>query len=925
MTTRLTAQGSHSIAALLPPPSRAWWAETAAAVSARLGTDPATGLTTAESDRRLESSGRNELLEAPSRPAWRLFAAQFVNTMIVVLIVAGLITVAIGDLTDAMVIAAVVVLNAVIGFAQEHRAERAMAALRRLTQRTARVTRDGTTQTIPAGEVVVGDVLHLEAGDLVAADARLIEAPNLRANEAPLTGESVPVEKTAEPVEPGEGGLVSDRHNMVFRGTSVVYGRGKAIVTETGMATALGQIAGLLQAHASPPTPLQRQLAVLGRRIAGAAVAACGLIFIVGIARGEPAGLMFFTAVSLAVAAIPESLPAVVTVSMALGAHRMAQRHALIRKLSAVETLGSVTVIASDKTGTLTQGRMVAERVWTRDETFSVSGTGYEPTGAFTTRHGPVNPASVPALNLTLETAALCNDATVAAPEGSDRHWTTAGDPTEAALVALAGKGGFNRASLAETHPRIAEIAFDSGRRRMTTVHSVRDDGLVIAVKGAVESVVPIVTSILDSSGIRPIGAADLDAVRGALDQFGGDGYRVLAVAGRRAAESAGDDFERDLTLYGLVAIADPPRETSAEAVQAAREAGITPLMVTGDHAETAAAIARDVGILRANDQVVTGRALTDADAVDLGRRVEDITVYARTSPEQKLDIVAAWQARGDVVAMTGDGVNDAPALRKADIGIAMGINGTEVSREAADMVLADDNFATIVGAIREGRRIYDNIRRSIRFGLTGGTGEVWLIFLAPFVGLPLPLLPIQILWVNLVTHGLPGVALAVEPAEPHVLRRPPRPRSDGILSGGLWQRILLDGLLLGLVCLALATWAFATERPWQTMAFTSLALLQLGNALALRSDRESVFRLGLSRNPFLLAVLAGTLVLQLARIYLPVAQELLSTQPLSLPDLVVVLVVSTTMFWVVEFQKLYYRRRIPAGGISTQAERGEP
>ena len=902
------------------PHALAWWTDTLESVAARLGTDLRNGLSGAESAARLSVIGPNELIEAPTKAAWQLFLGQFANTMIVVLLVAGLVTAVIGDLTDAAVIAAVVVLNAIIGFSQEHRAERAMAALRRMTQPVARVARDGIVRGIPARDVTVGDVLLLEAGDLVAADARLIEAPNLRVNEASLTGESIPVEKTAEPLPPGEGELVAERRNAVFQGTAVVSGRGAAIVTETGMATALGHIAGLLQVHAAPPTPLQRQLAVLGRRIAAAAVAACIVIFLVGIARGEPIDLMFFTAVSLAVAAIPESLPAVVTVSMALGAHRMARRHALIRKLSAVETLGSVTVIASDKTGTLTQGRMVVERLWTPAGAVEVSGAGYEPFGCFTANGAPVAPRQVPSLAALLQAAALCNDAALVAPTLPEEGWTAAGDPTEAALLALAGKAGYDRASLAEAHPRVAEIAFDAGRRRMMTVHAGAGGGLRVAVKGAPEAVLPVVTSILEHDVVRPLRSDDMVAVEAVAEAAAADGYRVLALAGREriAADLAPEGLERELTLYGLVAMADPPRASSAEAVQAARAAGITPVMITGDHPATAGAIARQLGILGPGGQVVTGRELVESNPATLAQRVLDIAVYARTTPEQKLDIVSAWQARGDVVAMTGDGVNDAPALHKADIGVAMGISGTEVSREAADMVLADDDFATIVKAVREGRRIYDNIRRSVRFGLTGGSAEVWLLFLAPFIGLPLPLLPIQILWVNLVTHGLPGVALAVEPAEPDVLRRAPRSRGEGILGGGLWQHILVDGLLLGVVCLALGSWAYTTGRPWQTIVFTALALLQLGNALALRSDRETVFRLGWRRNPALLAVLGGTLVLQLALIYLPVAQDILSTEALSAADLAVVLVASTALFWVVEIQK-FLRRRRPDPGVGSR------
>ncbi len=893
----------------------AWWASTPDVAIAELGSAASLGLTSAAAAARRAVDGPNELVEAATKPAWRVFLGQFASTMIIVLLGAGLVMALIGDLTDAAVIAAVIVLNALIGFGQEHRAERAMAALRQMTQPLARVVRDGVVKTVRAGDIVRGDILHLDAGDLVAADARLIDAPNLQVNEAALTGESVPVEKTADILAPGEGQLVADRRNMVFRGTAIAYGRGRAVVTATGMHTALGEIAGLLQSHAAPPTPLQRQLAVLGRWIAIGAIAICILVFVIGVARGEPIDVMFFTALSLAVAAIPESLPAVVTVSLALGAHRMAKQHALIRKLSAVETLGSVTVVASDKTGTLTQGRMSVERLWTLAGSFRVSGDGYEPRGIFEGADGEVESHAVRVLDDLVLAAALCNDASLVPPDQPGAAWGVSGDPTEGALLALAGRAGLDRAATIERHPRVAELAFDSERRRMTTVHSASDGRLLVASKGALEAVLPIVTQIADRDGERPITSADRDLIRAAAEADSAAGYRVLAVGGGRLASSAGDPpaslgaVERDLVLYGLVALADPPRSASADAVAAARSAGITPIMVTGDHPATARAIATRLGILTPGRAVMTGAELESEGPEHLARHVGDVAVYARTTPEQKLDIVAAWQARGAVVAMTGDGVNDAPALRKADIGVAMGISGTEVSKEAADMVLANDNFATIIGAVREGRRIYDNIRRSVRFGLTGGSGEIWLIFLAPFVGLPLPLLPIQILWVNLVTHGLPGVALAVEPAEPDVMRHRPRPRDEAILSGGLWQHILFDGLLLGAVCLGIGLWGYMSDRPWQTMVFTALALLQLGNALALRSNRQSVFRLGLRGNPFLLLVLVGTLVLQLILIYWSPAQRLLSTEALSPLDLTVVLIASTFLFWVVEIQKLISRR----------------
>jgi Ca2+-transporting ATPase len=898
------------------PSMTAPWAADANAVAAQFGADTATGLSTAEAARRLAADGPNELVAVVAKPAWRLFLDQFANTMIIVLLVALVVTAVVGDLKDALVIGAVVLLNALVGFLQEHRAERAMAALRRMNSPQARVRRAGATVLVPAGDVVVGDVVDLDAGDLVVADGRLLEAPNLRVNEASLTGESVPVDKVVEAIGEADGAMVADRRNMAFRGTAVTYGRGLMVVTATGMRTALGGVAALLQAHASPPTPLQRQLDSLGAKIAYGAVGVCVLVFVIGIARGEPITRMFLMAISLAVAAIPESMPAIVTVSMALGAHRLVKRHALIRKLSAVETLGCVTVVASDKTGTLTEGRMAVERIWTADGWQAASGSGYEPRGEI---HALADDASATTgrplgrpLGLLLEAGALCNDAALLPPHGEETSWAVAGDPTEGALLTLAARGGVELADVQAANPRFAEIAFDSGRKRMATFHHTSSGRVLVAVKGALEAVLEDVTRFAEGDGDRPITDADRVLARAAAETAAAEGYRVIAVAGRQldADPASLEVAERDLVLYGFVAMADPPRGESAAAVAAARAAGITPIMITGDHPATAQAIATRLGIMRPGDRLMTGSELAAEGPEHLARQVGEVSVYARISPEQKLDIVAAWQATGAVVAMTGDGVNDAPALRRADIGVAMGVSGTEVSREAADMVLADDNFATILDSVREGRRIYDNIRRSVRFGLTGGSAEIWLILVAPFVGLPLPLLAIQLLWVNLVTHGLPGVALATEPAEPDVMERRPRPASEGILSGGMWQHILADGIALGAVCLAIGLWGYATDRPWQTMVFTSLALLQLGNALALRSDRRSVFSLGWRGNPFLLAVLVGTFLLQIVLVYWAPAQSILSTEALSAGDLAIVLVASTSLFWIVEAKKLVRRVR---------------
>ncbi len=888
-----------------------WWAREADQVVDAFATGPE-GLDPEEAASRLAEAGPNELATEPIRSPWLIFGAQFANTMIVVLLLAAVVTVAIGEFKDAIVITAIVVLNAVIGFVQEYRAEQAMAALRTMAAPTARVIRGGAQDTIPSVDLVPGDLIVLEAGDVVPGDARLVECPNLRINEAPLTGESVPVDKTPESIGEEAGELIADRRNMVFKGTAVVYGRARGVIVATGMRTALGRIAGLLRAHQAPRTPLQKRLAVLGRRLAAAALVVCVVVFTVGVLRGEDVTLMFLTAVSLAVAAIPEALPAVVTISLALGAQRMVRHHALVRKLPAVETLGSVTVICTDKTGTLTEGRMLVERVWTLEGEVGVTGTGYAPSGELTTDGRPARFAADGTYGRLVIAAALCNDAALIAPTETGGAWSVAGDPTEGALLALAAKAGFEPDELRHRYPRTAEIPFDSERKRMTTLHRRGDDTVgIIATKGALEVVLDASTAVAAPGGDRVLTGDIRAAFADRASRYAAEGYRVLAVAGGSTYD--GDlphlvDAERDLVLYGLVAMADPPRAESKGAVDACATAGITPVMVTGDHPATGGAIASRVGILD-DKQVMTGKELAAEHAAGLAGHVDRVGVYARTSPEQKLDIVQAWKTRGDVVAMTGDGVNDAPALRAADIGVAMGITGTEVAKEAADMVLTDDNFATIVTAVGEGRRIYDNIRRFVRYTLTSNSGEIWVMFLGPFVGLSLPLLPVHILWINLVTDGLPGLALGVERAERNVMRRPPRPPSESIFAHGLWQHVLLVGLLMGGIPLGLGIWGHATDRPWQTMVFTSLALLQLGHALAVRSEIDSLRALGLASNRPLLAAVAGTLSLQLVVVYWRPMQELLNVEALSFFELMVVLAASTGVLIAVEIEKAVRRR----------------
>ena len=891
------------------------WAANFEQIERAFHTDLRVGLSAAEAEERLTTVGRNELREGHRARPWMLLARQFVNTMTLVLAAAAVVTFVIGERTDTVVIVAIVTVNAMVGFVQEYRAENAMAALKRLTITTARALRDGDVREVPAPDLVPGDVVRLGVGDVVPADIRLIDVRGLRTNESALTGESEPADKTVEPL-PRTRAVVADQHNMAFKGTVTTSGRGTGVVVSTGMATQLGRVAELIGERRRPNTPLQRRLASLGRRLAAAALVVCALVFVAGVAKGEPVEKMFLTAVSLAVAAIPEGLPAVVTVALALGARRMADRRAVIRRLPAVETLGSVSVVCTDKTGTLTENRMAVERVWTPSGTYNVTGTGYEPIG---TLDGP-NRDTDPCLRRVGEIAAACNDAVLHAPTDREGAWTLTGDPTEGALAALAGRLGVDPAQLEADRPRCAEVGFDAARRRMTTIHRV-DDRYWVAVKGALGAL---------STRVHPDDAEVVARAERAGTGLAAEGYRVLAVAERFTDVLPADleSLEDRLRLVGLVGIVDPLRLQAVSSIAACRDAGITPVLITGDHPLTAVTIARRLGLLSRGgnaDEIMTGEELDRLDDATLEERVASVHVFARTDPAQKLRIVNAWKHHGAVVAMTGDGVNDAPALQRADIGVAMGITGTDVSKEVADMVLADDNFATIVDAVEEGRRIYDNIRRFVRYLLTTNSGEISVMLIGPLLGLPIPLVAAQILWINLVTDGLPAVALGLEPTEGDAMRRPPRPAGESILAGGLWQHALWVGLLMAAITLPLQAASRAVGWPWQTMVFTTLAFLQLGLALAMRSEHESAWKLGFRTNLWLAGAVCVSAAAQLAVIYVRPLQRAFHTQALTAAQLAIVMALSSAALVAVEVEKWWRRRTVPVGGGTANQRESNP
>ena len=845
-------------------------------IARSLATTPA-GLDTATARQRLTEHGPNQIADARKKTLWQLVLHQLLDVMILVLLGAALVSGLMGELKSTYVILAIVVVNAVIGFIQEYRAEKAMEALKKMAASQAQVRRGGQALTVAAAELVPGDVVLLEAGNVIPADLRFIEAHALKVDESSLTGESANVAKNPAPLPPGDYPL-GDRLNLGFKGTFVTNGRATAYVVGTGMRTELGKIAELIQEEETV-TPLQKRLGTLGKRLAVAALVIGAVFFGVGWLRGEPLRELLLVSISLAIAALPEALPALVTISLALGAKRLVDSHALIRKLPAVETLGSVTYICTDKTGTLTVNQMTVEDVFEVPEfRLPVLEDG----------HG------------LLTAMALNTDAT----QDDKGQWL--GDSTEVALARYAAEHAHGRAALEARFPRLAELPFDSERKCMSTLHQT-PQGVLVLTKGAVGSLF----EQLDAS--QQAGVPDL---KQRVDALAGQGHRVLGYAARllpaMPAEVSPATIETGLAFVGFAGLLDPPRPEARQAVAECKAAGITAVMITGDHQLTARAVAESLGIIASvQDLVLTGKELTQLDEPAFAELVERVRVYARVDPAQKLRIVRALQARHQFVAMTGDGVNDAPALKNADIGIAMGINGTEVSKEAAHMILLDDDFATIVEAVRHGRRIYGNILKFIRYIMAGSAGEIWALFLAPLFGLPIPLLAIHILWINLITDGLPGLALAYEPSEPNSMRRPPIDPKQTIFADGLGWFIVWVGLLVGGITIAMQAWALrGAGSHAQTMTFSVLCFSQLGLALTIRSRRESAFRIGMFTNKAMLGALTLTFLLQLMIIYVPFFNDLFHTQPLTWAELGLTLLVSSVVFWAVETQKLVGRLR---------------
>jgi Ca2+-transporting ATPase len=903
----------------------------------KAGISPESGLSTAEAERRLQEFGPNELQEKEGRSRLQIIWEQFANILTVLLVIAAVVSMVLGDWIEAVAILVIVVLNGVLGYTQEYRAEQSMAALKRMSVPTVRVRRDGRLQEISALNLVPGDVVVLETGNIVPADGRVLNSVNLRVEEAALTGESEPVDKEHALVFDSDRAL-GDRRNMVYSGTLVNYGRGEFLVTATGMNTELGHIANLIQGVEEDDTPLQQRLDRLGRALAWAALALVAVVFGLGLLREGTQNIdeLLLTAVSLAVAAIPEALTAVVTIALSLGAQRMLKRQALIRRLPAVETLGSVSVICSDKTGTLTLNRMTVQVVDMANHVFRFVHNDATHRLELERVAGEERiPGAEPTLDLLLIGGALNSDATL---NVHDSGVQAIGDPTEAALVSAAALVELRKPDLETAFPRVAELPFDSVRKRMTTMHTTprtleelpgslapiwrrrynAGDPLppyIAFTKGAIDGLLNISTHVWEEGQIKPMDDHWRERIMAAHDQMAAQGMRVLGVAlkpwDEPPAETTEEELECDLIFVGMFGMIDPPRPEVKDAVAECKAAGIRPVMITGDHPLTARHIARQIGISD-NDNFITGQELDRLSPSELEERVKDVSVFARVSPEHKLKLIDVYQNQHNIVSMTGDGVNDAPALKKANIGVAMGITGTDVAKGAAEMVLLDDNFATIVAAVEEGRIIYDNIRRFIKYLLTCNASEIAVMLIGPLLGMPLPLLPLQILWMNLVTDGLPALALGIEPPEQDVMKRPPYSATESVFGRGMVTFIILFGVILSIIALGGGYWLWHEDPNghWRTMLFTTLVFAQLSMALAVRSEEQSLLRIGLLSNRSMLLAIVVTVALQLVLIYWGPAQRIFSTTALSAAELGLSVGLGLLVIVLVEIYKVFLRSR---------------
>ena len=892
--------------------SQSWWQSSVLEVIERLGTHTDSGLTASEAQQRLGRYGPNQLQEARGASAWEIFLGQFKNTIIWVLIAAAVVSGFLGEWVDTLAIVAIVVLNAILGFFQEYRAEKSLAALKKLSSPNSKAIRGGTMVTVASADLVPGDLVILEAGDHVPADGRVVwVTPNFAVQEASLTGESMPVHKTIEALAAGEIAL-GDRRNMLYMGTSVSAGKARAVIAETGMKTELGKIANMIQQIETEITPLQQKLEEFGKWIIYICFILVGLVFGLEMIRGGKIVDVFMTSVSLAVAAIPEGLPAVVTIALALGVQRMVKRHVLIRKLASVETLGCTTVICSDKTGTLTKNEMTVRVVYAGGRQYPVTGIGYSPQGEFQLDEKAIETEGHPELTRALRIGVLCN--------GAEFAWTgqtgsIVGDPTEGAILVAAVKAGMTKADEEKLHAFVDEIPFDSDRKMMTILRHT-ESGLTACVKGAPDILLSRCSQMDQGGSVVAMGDADRQEILRVNNELAGQAMRVLAVAYRRVdvdMQRDSETIETDMTFVGLMAMIDPPREEVKQAMRECLSAGIRSVMITGDHKNTAVAIAKELGFYHKDSQALTGEDLEKMSDEQLAAVVEHTPVYARVSPEHKLRIVKAWRGKHQVVAMTGDGVNDAPSVKEADIGVAMGITGTDVTKEVSDMVITDDNFASIVAAVREGRGIYDNILKFIHYLLSCNTGEILVMLLASLAGMPVPLLPIHILWVNLVTDGLPALALGVDPTDPDIMRKRPRPKGESVITKSRGLLMLLQGSFIAACSLGAFVFVLygegkSLERA-RTAAFIVLSCSQLFHSFNCRSMTRSLFSIGVFSNPKLILAAAVSLALQLAVIELSPLAVVFKTVNPDMMDWGMILALSSMPLWAMEAFKVANRK----------------